>query len=299
MSLFAARFSLPSPARNVLCPALLRLSLSVLALFGAGSAIAGDAAEEQPGCRRPLVVHLDLDAPSAYHDEHGQLRGMDVELLQAIAAEAGCALRWDTTAKSGARILRGIEFGQIDVMVHASITPERERYALFSDSYRDEVIGLYALHSTPLPAFAGLQGAFDAGLQLIGPSSGWYGPDYEALRRRWADANRLTPYKNAVNATRLLFATPKRGDLVLVDGDIFFTTVGRERLAEVRAFADVQYVTPTYFMFSRKTVSNADISRLNRAIRKLRQNGTLARIEARYRPPVLVELMGKAKATRH
>lgn len=273
----------------------------VLTALLAGSAVASDhrdAAADQGGCRRALVVHLDLDAPSAYHDEHGQLRGMDVELLQAIAAEAGCALRWDTTAKSGARILRGIEYGQIDVMVHASITPERQRYALFSDSYRDEVIGLYALHTTPLPAFTGLQGAFDAGLQLIGPSSGWYGPDYQALRQRWADANRLTPYKNAVNATRLLFATPKRGDLVLVDGDIFFTTVGNERLAEVRAFADVQYVTPTYFMFSRKTVSDADVSRLNRAIKTLRQNGTLARVEARYRPPVLVELMRKANAAR-
>ncbi len=246
-------------------------------------------------CLRGLTVHIDLDAPSSFKMANNDLVGMDVDMLERIAADVKCQIRWHTDEMSGARVLRSIEEGQFDAIIRASLTNDRLRYAHFSIPYRDEVVGLYALRSTQLVAFNNLNEAFRKGLRMIGPAAGFYGEEYDALREPWQQSGRMTQYKNPVTATQLLFIKPPRGDLLLVDADVFFHHVGKQRVDLVFNPANWLRITPAHIMFSKKTVAESTVKRIDSAIQSLQQQGVLMAIEKRYRPPILMQEIAQAR----
>ncbi len=247
-------------------------------------------------CPQPLRVHLDLHAPSAFYDTTGQLRGMDVELVQAIMQAAGCQWRWHVVPMTGARIVKSLQDGEIDLMIRASKTPDRARFAWFSQPYRQEVVGMYARVRSDLPAMLTLADALRLGLRLIGPASGWYGLEFEQYRNRFRLEKRYTAYPDAQVGTELLFATPSRGDLVLIDADLFYHFVGPDRLMDIRQASPRLHISPAHLMASQKTVGTATMAALNKAIRRLQQSGELQRLEQSYRPKALIEqLAGQAK----
>lgn len=238
-------------------------------------------------CPTPVRVQLDLHAPSAYLDASKQVRGMDAELVSAIFRQANCPYEFSLTPMTGARTLKSLEDGDIDLMIRASKTAEREQYAYFTDAYRQEVVGVFSRKSLNLPTSLTLTRALQMGLRLIGPASGFYGDDFEQLRQGWRDRELYTAYPDAKVATELLFATPSRGELMLVDADIFFYYAGAGRLADIQQIGSWLHITPAHLMLSKKTSSPALIKRLNQAIATLSKNGELRRIEQRYRPELL------------
>lgn len=263
-------------------------------LLGAVQALA--AAPSETVCPQPLRVHLDLHAPSAYQDASGQLRGMDVELVSAIMQAAGCQWRWHLTPMTGARIIKSLQEGDIDLMIRASKNPDRERFARFSQPYRQEVVGLFARNRNDLPEQLSLADALRLGLRMIGPASGWYGIEFEQYRNRFKQQKRYTAYPDAQVGTELLFATPSRGDLVLIDADLFYHFVGPDRIMDIRLANSQLHVTPAHLMASQRTVNLATMAALNKAIRRLQQSGDLSRLEQSYRPKVLRDqLAGHAK----
>lgn len=246
-------------------------------------------------CDRPLQVHIDLDPPSSYLDQNRQLQGMDVAMLTALSGEMHCAIAWHTEVMSGARVLRSIEQGQFDAIIRASKTAERQQYAHFSLSYRDEVIGVYALKTTQLIAYKTLNEAMNKGLRIIAPATGFYGDEFEQVRQMWFSSGRMTQYKNAVIATQLLLAKPLRGEIVLVDSDVFYYTLGLERAKLVFNPSQWLRITPAFIMMSKKTVSSEQVEQLNRAITVLKKTGLLQAIEAKYRPKVLLDEMKRVQ----
>ncbi len=244
-------------------------------------------------CPQPLRVHLDLHAPSAYQDASGQLRGMDVELVSAIMQAAGCQIRWHVTPMTGARIVKSLQDGQIDLMIRASKNPDRERFARFSQPYRQEVVGMFVRKRSDLPEELGLADALRLGLRLIGPASGWYGIEFEQYRNRFKQQKRYTAYPDAQVGTELLFATPSRGDLVLIDADLFYHFVGPDRIMDIRLASSQLHVTPAHLMASQQTVNLATMAAINKAIRRLQQSGELQRLEQSYRPKVLSEQLAQ------
>lgn len=267
---------------------LIFLLAMLLCATGARAAVATDAV-----CPQPLRVHLDLHAPSAYQDASGQLRGMDVDLVSAIMQAAGCQIRWHVTPMTGARIIKSLRDGEIDLMIRASKTPDRERFARFSQPYRQEVVGMFARKRSDLPEELGLADALRLGLRLIGPASGWYGIEFEQYRNRFKQQKRYTAYPDAQVGTELLFATPSRGDLVLIDADLFYHFVGPDRIMDIRLASSQLHVTPAHLMASQKTVNLATMTALNKAIRRLQQSGELQRLEQSYRPKVLSEQLAQ------
>lgn len=251
------------------------------------------AAAADAVCPKPLRVHLDLHAPSAYHDADGQLRGMDVELVNAIMLAAGCQWRWHVTPMTGARIVKSLQDGEIDLMIRASKNPDRERFARFSQPYRQEVVGLFARSRSDLPEQLTLADALRLGLRMIGPASGWYGIEFEQYRNRFKQQKRYTAYPDAQVGTELLFATPSRGDLVLIDADLFYHFIGPDRIMDIRLASSQLHVTPAHLMASQKTVNLATMAALNKAIRRLQQSGELQRLEQSYRPKGLTEQLAK------
>ena len=242
-------------------------------------------------CDKTLTVHLDLHAPSAYLDNHGQVIGMDALLTQQILTQAGCQVRWHLTPMTGARILRSLQQGKFDVMIRASKTAERQQYAYFSKPYRHEIVALFSRKHLKLPATLSMTDAFNQGLRLIGPASGWYGSEFEVLRTKWQQNELYTAYPDAARATELLFATPSRGDLLLVDADIFFRHLGKEQHDEVTLVGNNVLINPALLMFNQQSIEQTDLNAINQAILQLRQTGKLADIENNYRPHSLQKLL--------
>jgi polar amino acid transport system substrate-binding protein len=238
-------------------------------------------------CPEPLRVHLDLHAPSAYLGAQGELQGMDIEQVKLILQQAGCSWRISTTPMTGARILKSLQHGDIDVMIRATVTLDRQQYAWFSIPYRQELVALFSRRQQMLPVPFSYAAAFSQRLTLIGPASGQYDAEFERYRPLFKAQNLYTPYPDAFVGTELLFATPGRGDLLLADADIFYHQLGTARLAQIQLVAGSLTVTPAHLMFSKKTVSAATVAAINHAIQILRRDGRLAAIEQSYRPTQL------------
>ena len=96
--------------------------------------------------------------PFEYTDENGELVGIDVELLAAIAADQGFTysiepLGWDAS-------IAACQAGQKDGMIAgASITEERKASGwIFSDSYFNASQSMAVAQGTPIKGFEDLKG---------------------------------------------------------------------------------------------------------------------------------------------
>ncbi len=263
----------------------LRASFLFTILFS----LIGEAAESR--CDKTLTVHLDLHAPSAYLDSNGQVAGMDALLAQRILTQAGCQVRWHTIPMTGERILRSLQQGKFDVMIRASKTAERQKYAYFSAPYRDEVVGVFSRKQLKLPSTFSMVDVLEQKLRVIGPVSGWYGDKFELLRSKWKQEGYYTAYPDAKRATDLLFIEPSRGHLLLVDADIFYFHLGKERYEQVKLVANNLQISPALLMFSQKSLEKSDLVAINQAILLLQQTGELKAIENNYRPQPLQKLL--------
>ncbi|QGX39152.1 transporter substrate-binding domain-containing protein [Permianibacter aggregans] len=267
----------------------MRRALAVLLLVVASGAMANV-------CPNKIRVQLDLAAPTSYIDAKGTITGMDVEMLQLILREAGCEIEWTFESMSIERALRQVQEGYVDVITRMSIRPERTRYAHFSEVYRQEVLGLFALKDTPLPAFSTLTEAYEKGVRLIAPGAGFFGEELHQLRDRWLASGRMTAYDSATYASRLLFTKPPRGDMILIDADVFHHFISDAETEQVINVGDWLLISPAHIMFSKKTISAELVERLNAVIREHRKLGTLAAIERRYRPALLMQSIERMQA---
>lgn len=247
----------------------------LIALLLAMTSLATHAA-----CSRVMRVSWSHWPPYSMLNAQGKVEGLDIELVQRIAKEAGCALAisGDIPPK---RQLAQIKLGEQDIQFAASITPERQAFAHFSPTYRSELMVLFTEQGRSKGiALQDMRQLAQGNWTLIAPFQGWYGEAYAAIGPALDTENRLTTYKTTEQGLDQLSA--KRGDLLL--GDLYsFLYVARQRnmpqpdVLPVPVNADA-----VSLMFSKKSMEPGDVDAFNRAIDKLKKNGELAKIIARY-----------------
>jgi polar amino acid transport system substrate-binding protein len=76
--------------------------------------------------REPLRVMTDLWPPFRMEDAHGNLVGLDIDVLNEIGRRSG--LRFDIKRAPWARGLADLQQGRADLMIGLAKTPEREQY---------------------------------------------------------------------------------------------------------------------------------------------------------------------------
>lgn len=234
----------------------------------------------QGACSHAIRVGWSHWPPYSMQNAKGQVEGLDIELVQRIAKEAGCtlAISGDVPPK---RQLAQIKLGEQDLQFAASITPEREAFAYFSPAYRTEVMVLFTAQGRGKHIdLKDLRQLAQRDWTLIAPFQGWYGEAYAAISPTLDKETRLTTYKTTEQGLDQLSA--KRGDLLL--GDLYsFLYVARQRnmpqpdVLPVPVNADA-----VSLMYSKKSMEPGDVEAFNRAIDKLKKNGELAKIIARY-----------------
>ncbi|WP_168224787.1 substrate-binding periplasmic protein [Rhodoferax aquaticus] len=247
-------------------PLALMLSLASVAAHGA--------------CSHVMRVSWSHWPPYSMLNAKGQVEGLDIELVQRIAKEAGCtlAISGDIPPK---RQLAQIKAGEQDIQFAASITPERQEFAHFSPSYRSELMVLFAEHGRGKSiALQDMRQLTQRDWTVIAPFQGWYGEAYAAVSPVLDKENRLTTYKTTEQGLDQLNA--KRGDLLL--GDLYsFLYVARQRNMPQPDVLPVPVNDDAVsLMFSKKSMAPGDVEAFNRAIDKLNKNGELAKIIARY-----------------
>ena len=169
-------------------------------------------------------------------------------------------------------------------MLAASETPERQTYARFSISYRDEAVGVFSKSGAPgshrqIASFAQLA---RGKATLLAPKVGWYGAQYAAARPALEKAGRLNAFGTFQQGVRMLDAG--RADLLM--GDVL--AVRHEARLQGVALSALPFLAlraPVHLMLNAHSTSTADLARLNAAITRLEQRGALAAIRARYDTP--------------
>ncbi len=219
------------------------------------------------------------------------LTGLDVELMRAIASEAG--YRVEQTAVPWRQHIEDLRTGARDIASGATRTPQRAQFAAFSKPYREETNVLY------LPAIAASTFAFEA--------------VPETLERFEADTFRLgviagyayaDPRINAfiadpVHAPLLVPAANDRENFVnlmagridgfLADRLVGATTAWRGGWSSDVAALPVGDPVPIHLMFSKASVPDAAVAAFNAAIDHVIDSGARRSIFQSYLFPVLIE----------
>jgi ABC-type amino acid transport substrate-binding protein len=107
----------------------------------------------EPPLRLRVGVERDY-GPFVFVDERGELRGLSVDILRAIATRAGLQLEWQPAAPLS-QLLRRAERGELDLLTSLRATPERARYLGFGPAYV-EVPAALLLRADSASVVAGL-----------------------------------------------------------------------------------------------------------------------------------------------
>lgn len=254
---------------------------SILAALLAGAGLSAFGA--LAACSKPFTMITEEWPPYVYQDSTETRVGMDIELVRAIFQEAGCTLVEEAPVPSARRLLL-FQQGKFDLMLAASNTPERRRFANFSIPYRHESVALYALREDG-PAYRAID-SFDAtlkrGLSLLAPRTGWYGPDFARTQAAFRAGGMLYEFENNSQGVRMLSAGRAKlmmGDTAAVEYEARLQKVALARLPFVVLSA------PVHLMLSKSSTTSEDRAQLDAAIGRLEKSGVLRAIRQRYGAP--------------
>lgn len=234
--------------------------------------------------------------PLQFVSRHGEVEtvtGLDVQLIQAIAREAGRQLQLDEVPWGLQQ--EQLRDGECELAFGATWTAEREKFARFTAAYRREENALYLrardLRHYQFKDAAGFLQLVRAERLKVGvvKATAYLLPEVDAFVRDPANA----PY---------LVASDTDADNLqaLVEGEV--DAALSERLAAATITTQVGYDTilaehPANFggmevraMFSRTAATEKDVEDFNRALRKLQANGEFDRILRGYLLPPLLEI---------
>lgn len=232
------------------------------------------------GCSRVLRVPFEQWPPYSFIGGGGKPTGLEVEILEAVAHEAGCQVAWQFDFP---RMRRWLYFtsGEIDMLLAATnnYAPARQS-AAFSRPYRPEMISAFTLgDSPPLPHTDSFRDMLDHRVSLIAQT----GSDRDSpLFGEFLQAKLVTRYEEYDKALVLL--AHHRGDVLIGDRWAIEYAAKAANVPLRRLKVEVLTDQVTY-MLSRKSLTDADYRSIDDAIVRLGNDGTLERIRLRWLGP--------------
>lgn len=227
-----------------------------------------------------LTMGWDPWEPYHYRDVGGEVRGLDIELVAAIARAADCSVRYDQ--EDWATLLSRVRNGEVDMLSGATRTSERERFAWFTVPYRTESFRLYMRRGEVEASAADTVADLLAAGKRIGVVSEYvYSDEVEALAAdpRYADQFEAVAV-GAVNFEKLL---NQDIDALIEDGYVAASIVRKKGLEnQVEEHPLVVSSGDVHLMLSRDSVDEQTVTRINAALAELKESGNYQRIIERY-----------------
>lgn len=232
-----------------------------------------------------LLVGWSSWHPFSFRDEQQQLQGLDIDLLEAIFNRAGFHANY--SEMPWARVLRELEFGTIQLTMSANQTAERDLYARFTLSYRNEETVLLIRRQDKgrwqeITQLSDLLSRPDFTIGLLRDFD--YGTDFRTFMQSPQMQQRLLVRLKMEPLIKLLLAGRIQG-VVMDPMGLQQLNLAGIPLDQLTTLLDIQQ-TPVHLMLSRRTTTPQQLQRLDEAIRTLLQSPEYGQILARYRYPL-------------
>ncbi len=245
--------------------------LCSLSLFSSASqteeAIKADTFPALSKCQ--LKVGWTYWPPYQYLSDSGEPIGLQIELLNQIASEANCTFNY--VAQSFTQNVKDIENGRIDMMGDATVTAERQVFSIFSETYRHEIQILYIRDNFPINCKDKslsqiLSGDFRLGVSKVN----LYGDNVKTIL---ADSKFK---KNIVyldqNNQGLQAIMDRKIDGYFEDPAVIaYLLATKHWSSKIKSCVVENYAGDVSLMFSKKSVKQGIVNRINKALSKIKQ----------------------------
>lgn len=231
-----------------------------------------------PACQ--LNMGWDPWEPYQYLTPEDEVKGLEIDLVTAMAKGAGCELKF--VQKNWMNLLNGIRNGSIDLLAGASKTKAREEFALFSDKYRFESFVLY-VRAGEVEKHSGstlkeiLQGDFKLGVT----DDYIYGDIVTELQ----DDENYSGKFVGVPTTEVNYFNLIQNDIdgFLEDPFVAAYTIKRKGLqGQIEAHPIVVHSGSVSLMFSKKSVKPEIVKAFNESLLQLMTSGDYQKIIEKY-----------------
>ena len=229
-----------------------------------------------------LTVGWEPYPPQQMINEQGKLTGVDIEIAKAVLQEAGFKVEFKKMPWQ--RMLNfGLKNGEIDVALNAALQEQRKDFVYYPNtSYLPSQSALYILPKNK-HKFKNIDDLADFSQHTLtlGVTKGiFYSPQYTELLSNPDFANKLYPSSKEEQNIRMLLA--ERVDGILMERYIYqelLKTVKTDKT--ISSHSELDFNTPeagSFFMFSKATMNQNQIERINQALEKLKNNSTIDRL---------------------
>jgi len=223
---------------------------------------------------------------------HGtkQLTGLDIQLLQAIFANAGYRVSFDEVSWKQHQL--DVRNGVRDIAAGAFKNPDRSKYAYFSSPYRKESDVVYVRKGEGSrygsSNAAELLSRFRENNTRLGIINGfYYGPELMEFIQDPANASRIVAVGDDVaNFQNLL---DRKIDAFAADRLVAATLAWKQGWQlEVEELSPPVFAENIHVMFSKQSTTPALVETFNRSLEELKQSGRYADIVRAYLFPALL-----------
>lgn len=190
-----------------------------------------------------------------------EVKGLDIWLVKKVFEKAGCTARF--VNMPWARMVKGIKNGVPDVVLVASKTEERSRYAYFSLPYRNEqmrfMVRKNEIQRWPLKK---LEDVIKYKMRIAVIMDNWFGEKFSKLKEN--NEFKQLIFNVTEDSDRFSMLLSNRADAVLHD-QIYLKAMA-ERLGEKDKIDFLPLAVndaPVHFMFSKKTTPQEDLAIIN------------------------------------
>lgn len=196
--------------------------------------------------------------------------GWQIDLIKKIAKGAGCQLTYVNT-ENFTKTINSIKNGQIDVAMDMTVTEQRKEFALFSESYRKEIAVLYSTPQTladckEKPLAELVKEGFRLGLL----SGIIYGNLIENLQSTPGLNSRLV-FKKDFNTLYQMVIDKKLDGLIDDPVVVTYRLTEKRQVDLLKSCQSLVSMTDVSLMFSKKTVPESVISRINQSIAEIKK----------------------------
>lgn len=240
-----------------------------------GASLLGQAAagEQLQTIKDKGVINVGLEGtypPFSFVDENGKLTGFEVELSEALAKELGVKAKVQPTKWDG--ILAALESKRLDVVVNqVTISDERKKKYDFSEPYT--VSGIQALILKKKAADLNINAAADLAGKKVGVG---LGTNYEQWVKQAVPQADVRTYEDDPSK----FADLRNGriDAILIDRLAALEYAQKAKDTELAGAAFSRLESGVALRKGEPELLEA----INKALDKLRADGTLAKLSEKY-----------------
>jgi polar amino acid transport system substrate-binding protein len=223
---------------------------------------------------RVYVVGTDAAyAPFESQNERGEIVGFDIDVVRAVAAKAGLAVKFVNTPWEG--IFNALGQGDLDMVASAvTITEERRQTMDFTAPYFDARQLIAVKQSSPVVSFADLESLALA----VGVQTGTTG-DEAVSKLLGKTSDRIRRFESTPLALKELEAGGV--DAVVADNGVVTHYVAHNPGGLFKTVSDPDFVPEQYGIAVRKGDAEL-LGRLNQGLAGIQADGSYDAIYARY-----------------